>query len=138
MHDVYEIGLRTSISFEEMAKFLAEYLDLPLENVVTDSECWSEQWEGKDRVGVGLLESPAGLKTNISGFIYRPLDDAALEKMAKNVAFYFNSMAVIGDYRKTGEEGQGRFICYFPDGSAWEAVDDSDGAISDVEVLHPI
>lgn len=138
MHDVFEIGFREAILDDDIIVFLSIYFELNKDFIVSTEDYWSERWNGEDRIGIAILLATDGLKTNLSGFSFRELDDLELEKLAKRAAIYFNSETVIGDYRLDGESARGRFLCYFPDGSVWEAVDASHGVINDVKVSQCI
>lgn len=138
MHDVFEIGFRELISWDALQRFLAVYFELDEAAIISEDDYWSDAWAGKARVGVSVRFAPDGLRTNISGYSFLPLDDAALEVMAMQAAKALSSEAVIGDVRKSGRDAMGRFLCYLPDGSVWEAVDSSRGPVDDVNRLTRI
>ena len=138
MHDVFEIGFRETISSEALAEFLSEYFHLDKECIVSEDDYWSEAWEGKERIGFSVQNSPDGLRTNLSGVSFRAVEDVTLGNMAAEAAGKLRSEAVIGDYRKLGTEARGKFLSYLPDASIWEAVDASQGLVSDVKILRRI
>ena len=138
MHDVFELGFRESVSIDSLVGFISEYFDLDRKCIVSEDDYWSEIWEGRERVGICVQTAADGLKTNLSGVSYRPLNDLALENLGKAAARSLESETVIGDFRKHGPDARGRFLSYFPDGSVWEAVDASRGSVSDVKVLRQI
>lgn len=138
MHDLFEIGFRETISADALRVFLVEYFHLDKECIVSEDDYWSEEWEGKERIGVTVQTATEGLKTILSGVSFKTLDDIKLENLAKSAASTLNTETVIGDYRKSGIDALGCFLSYFPDGSVWEAVDTSRGQVDDVKVLRQI
>lgn len=138
MHDVFEIGFREIVSEVAIKDFLASYFNLDRLSIVKESEYWSDAWTGSPRVGVSIEVGVEGLKTNISGVSFQAIDDAVLEDLARKAAEVFHSEAVIGDFRKHGNEAIGRFLSYLPDGSVWESVDSSGGSVNDVMLIRKI
>nr|WP_143028930.1 hypothetical protein [Massilia sp. PDC64] len=102
MHDVFEFGFRESLSIDSLVGFLSEYFGLDRKCIVSEDDYWSEIWEGRERVGVCVQTAADGLKTNLSGVSYRPLNDLALEHLGKAAARSLGSETVIGDFRKHG------------------------------------
>lgn len=138
MHDVFEIGLREAVSNEALIDFLSRYFHLDKKYIMSEDDYWSEAWEGRDRIGISVQTAAEGLKTNVSGVCFRALDDTTLGNMAREAASSLSSETVIGDYRKHGADARGSFLSYLPDGTVWEAVDASQGPISDVRVIRQV
>lgn len=139
MHDVFEIALKSQVSDEQLIVFMAEHFGVQEKFITSEDTYWAEDIEGDEQhVGLTVERKASGLATNISGVSYLDLNNDALDKLTSAASRYFGCEAVVGDFRDERSAQHGAFLSYFPDGSVWESVDASTGALSEVSLLRQL
>ncbi|MFZ6760929.1 hypothetical protein ACO0K9_27300 [Undibacterium sp. Ji50W] len=136
---MFEFGLKTTVSRDQIGEFLANYFNLSEKSIVDKISYWEiNQDAGTPLIGFSVENSETGFKTIVSGQTNFHLFGEHLGKLAAHAASFFNTDIIIGDYRAEGEGANDRLLVFFANGSIGEAIDNSCDGFNDVEILSYI